>query len=47
MLGIRGSLSSLRWDRGQGTEGELSSPSDPRWTKVVQGQGWTWSKSGI
>ena len=24
-----------------GTEGESSSPSSPRWTEVVQGQGWT------
>ena len=35
MSGIRGSLSSPRWDRDQETEGEPSSPSDPRWTEVV------------
>ena len=35
MLGIRGSPSSPRWDRGQETEGEPSSPSDLRWTEVL------------
>ena len=35
MSGIRGSPSSLRWDRDQKTEGEPSSLSDPRWSEVV------------
>ena len=47
MSRIRGSPSSLRWDRGQETKGEPSSLSDPRWSEVVRGRGWTWSNSGI
>ena len=47
MSGIRGGLSSPGWDRDQETEGEPSSLSDPRWTKVVRGQGRIWSNSGI
>ena len=47
MSWISGSPSSLRWNRGEETEGELYSLGDLRWTKVVQGWGWTWLNSGI